>query len=149
MWDKDFHLQRTIEIDKEYPIIALAVNSQNHLYSSGRDGTLRYFRIPWRVDKNDILLQTVDADVTALTVVENTLYTADDKGIVTKWYHNQIACQYNVYEEVRSMALEGTTLYTVRDNDVTITDIKFLGPDGLSFFSSVLNLLMSLSIAVC
>lgn len=39
-------------------------------------------------------------DVTALYCVDNILYSGDDKGIVTKWYHNQVGCQYNVLEEV-------------------------------------------------
>lgn len=39
-------------------------------------------------------------DVTALYCIDNTLYSGDDKGIVTKWYHNQVSCQYNVLEAV-------------------------------------------------
>lgn len=123
VWDKDLKFAREIAIHKEFPILALAINKQKQIFSSGRDGSLRHFKRPWSHDTNDIMLQTVADDVTCLHVADNILYSGDDKGIVTKWYHNQVGCQYNVMEEVRSMAVEGTTLYTVRETDVVITDI--------------------------
>lgn len=114
---------REIAVHKDFSVLALAVNSHKQLYSCGRDGSLRYFRRPWSHDHNDILLQTVMDDVTCLYIENDTLYSADDKGIVTKWYHNQVGAQYNVTEEVRSMAVEDNSLYTVRESDVVVTDI--------------------------
>lgn len=64
MWGKDLQFQREIPIHKDYPVLALVANLQNHVYSSGRDGSLRYFRVPWRNNNNDILLHAVAADVT-------------------------------------------------------------------------------------
>lgn len=110
MWNKDLKFGREIPVHKDFAVIALAVNEHNQIYSSGRDGTLRFFRRPWSHDYNDTMLQTVMDDVTALTITDNTLYSGDDKGITTKWYHNQVGCQYNVLEEVRSMAVEGSFL---------------------------------------
>lgn len=107
MWDKDLKFGREIAIHKDYAVIAMVVNNHKQLYSCGRDGTLRFFRRPWSHDTNDTLLQTVMDDVTALTIYDDTLYSGDDKGIVTKWYHNQVGCQYNVMEEVKSLAVEG------------------------------------------
>lgn len=107
VWDKDLKFAREIAIHKDFSVLALAVNKQKQIFSSGRDGSLRYFKRPWSHDTNDILLQTVADDVTCLHIADNTLYSGDDKGIVTKWYHNAVGCQYNVMEEVRSMAVEG------------------------------------------
>lgn len=107
VWDKDLKFGREIAIHKDFPVLSLVVNDHKQLYSSGRDGSLRYFRRPWSHDYNDIMLQTVMDDVTCLYIVDNILYSGDDKGIVTKWYHNQVGCQYNVLEEVRAMAVEG------------------------------------------
>lgn len=123
VWTKDLKFSREIAIHKDYPVLALVVNSHKQLYSCGRDGSLRYFRRPWSHDHNDILLQTVMDDVTCLYVENDILYSGDDKGIITKWYHNQVGGQYNVTEEVKSMAVEENTLYTVRESDVVITDI--------------------------
>lgn len=95
--------------DEHFAVLCLVVNEHKQLYSSARDGTLRFFRRPWSHDTNDILLQTVMDDVTSMTLSRNTntLYSGDDKGIITKWYHNQVGCQYNVLEEIRSLAVEG------------------------------------------
>lgn len=41
MWDRDLKFLREIPIHKEFPVLALVANSQNQLYSSGRDGSLR------------------------------------------------------------------------------------------------------------
>lgn len=108
MWDKDLKFSREIAIHKDFAVIALAVNDHKQIYSSGRDGTLRFFRRPWSHDHNDTLLQTVMDDVTSLFISDNTLFSGDDKGIVTKWYHNQVGCQYNALEEVLSLAVEGS-----------------------------------------
>lgn len=64
MWGKDLQFQRDIPIHKDYAVLALVANLQNHVYCSGRDGSLRYFRVPWRNNNNDILLHAVAADVT-------------------------------------------------------------------------------------
>lgn len=113
LWNADLQFVRNLydhkNGDEHFPVLCLSVSDHKQLYSSARDGTLRFFRRPWSHDNNDILLQTVMDDITAMTLSRNTntLYSGDDKGIVTKWYHNQVGCQYNVLEEVKSMAVEG------------------------------------------
>lgn len=64
MWGKDLQFEREIPIHKGFEVLALVENAEKHIYSSGRDGSLRYFRVPWRTNNNDILLQAVAADVT-------------------------------------------------------------------------------------
>lgn len=105
VWDANLKFLRDIPIHKDFPVLVMCVNSHNQMYTCGRDGSLRYFRSPWRNNNNDIMLQTVMDDVTALYCVDNILYSGDDKGIVTKWYHNQVGCQYNVLEEVNCAQL--------------------------------------------
>lgn len=117
-------LVKEIAAHKDY-VLALAVNSLDQLYSSSRDGTLQFFKNPeWKHNHPEVLLQTVLDDVTALCCVDEILYSGDDKGIVTKWYHNKVGCQYNILEEVKSISVENTNLYTARDSDAVITDIK-------------------------
>lgn len=121
MWGKDLQFEREIPIHKNFEVLALVANIQDHIYSSGRDGSLRYFRVPWRTNNNDILIQAVAADVTgdenitlscsevfliynrfftALCCVGNLIYSGDDKGIINRWYNNRISCQLNVMKEV-------------------------------------------------
>lgn len=113
LWNTDLKFGRDLydhrNDDEHFAVLCMVVNDHKQLYTSARDGTLRFFRRPWSHDSNEILLQTVMDDVTAITLSRNTntLYSGDDKGIATKWYHNQVGCQYNVLEEVRSMVVEG------------------------------------------
>lgn len=102
LWDKDLKFGRVLLVhkmeDEHFPVLCMVVNEHKQVYTSARDGTLRFFRRPWSHDTNETLLQTVMDDVTAMALSRNTntLYSGDDKGIVTKWYHNQVGCQYNV-----------------------------------------------------
>lgn len=107
VWDKDLKFLRDITIHKDYPVNSLAVNDQKQLYSCGSDGTLRFFKSPLSNNDNDILAQSTSANITALVISDNILYSGDEKGNVTKWHNNQIAGQYDIMEEVKSMAVEG------------------------------------------
>lgn len=121
LWDKDLKFGRELFVhvneDERFAVLCMVVNEHKQIYTSARDGTLRFFRRPWSHDHNDVMLHTVMDDVTAIALSRNTntLYSGDDKGIVTKWYHNQVGCQYNVIEEVRGLAIEGsqTQIYYV------------------------------------
>lgn len=54
---------------------------------------------------------------------DGVLWSGDDKGVVIKWVDHKIAFKYNIVEEVRSMCVENTLLYTARDLDAVITDV--------------------------
>lgn len=123
MWDHDLNFVRDIEANKDY-VLSLAVNTKGHLYSTARDGTLRYFPRPLKNNNSEILQQVVLDDLTAVCCVEDVLFSGDDKGTVTKWYNHKPGCQYNIIEEVKSMHVENNILYTARDLDAVITDIR-------------------------
>lgn len=125
---------KDIQAHKEY-ILAMAVNNHDQLYSAGRDGTLRFFKNPFKSNVNEVLMQVVTEDITALWVVDDLLFSGDDKGTVTKWLHNRNqvitihseshtkVSQYNIIEEVKSMIVENDILYTARDLDAVVTNI--------------------------
>lgn len=123
IWSPDLKFLREITVHRDY-ILALAATSKDVLYASSRDGTTRCFRTPLKNDHNEVILHTIADDVTQLVVANDVLYSGDDKGIVTKWYHNKVGSQYFVIEEVKSMIVENNTLYTARDSDAVVTDIK-------------------------
>lgn len=114
---------REITVHRDY-ILALAATSKDVLYASSRDGTTRCFRAPLKNDHNEVILQTIADDITQLIVVKDVLFSGDDKGVVTRWYHNKVGNQYNIIEEVKSMYVENDVLYTARNSDAVITDIK-------------------------
>lgn len=125
---------KDIQAHKEY-ILAMAINKHDQLYTAARDGTLRFFKNPFKSNVNEVLMQVVTEDITALYVVDNYLFSGDDKGTVTKWVHNQNQVvtlhseshtklsQYNIIEEVKSLIVENNILYTARDLDAVVTNI--------------------------
>lgn len=62
-------------------------------------------------------------EIGALCCSNGVLWSGDDKGVVIKWVDHKIAFKYNIVEEVRSMCVENTFLYTSRDLDAVITDV--------------------------
>lgn len=131
MWDHDLNFVRDIEGHTEY-VLSLTLNTKGYLYSTARDGTLRFWPRPLKNNNNEILQQVVLDDLTAVCCVEDVLFSGDDKGTVTKWYNHKPGCQYNIIEEVKSMLVENNILYTARDLDAVITDIT---PGGESYIT--------------
>lgn len=123
IWSPDLKFVREITVHRDY-ILALAATSTNVLYASSRDGSTRCFSSPLENDHNEVILQTIADDITQLVVVNDVLFSGDDKGIVTKWYHNKVESQYNLLEEIKSMYVENDYLYIARDSDAVVTDIK-------------------------
>lgn len=133
IWDQDLKLVRDIVIHKDY-VLDLAFNSKGELYSSSRDGTLKFLHLPLRNDQTEVLHETALDDLNALQCIqgEDIMFSGDDKGIVVKWYHRQVVGQYNVLKEVKSMAIENNLVYTAQDNDIVITDVT----PGISHFAT-------------
>lgn len=129
MWDHDLNFVRDLEGHLEY-VLSLAHNTKGHLYSTGRDGTLRHWSRPLKNNNHETLQQVVLDELTAVFCVEDVLFSGDDKGTVTKWYNHKPGCQYNIIEEVKSMIVENNILYTARDVDAVVTDIT---PGGESY----------------
>lgn len=118
-------MQLVKEIDAhESYIYALAVDeAADCLYSSSCDGTIRYFQSPLTSDESAELMRTQHDEIGALFCGNGVLWSGDDKGVVIKWVDRKIAFKYNIVEEVRSMCVENTLLYTARDLDAVITDV--------------------------
>lgn len=120
---------KTINAHDSY-IYAIAINSKGILYSSSCDGKIKCFSNITQSDNFDLILENNNDEILTLFVDgDDTLYTGDDKGVVTKWVNNKIVFKYNIVEEVRTMAVEKNLLYTARDLDVCVTDL-LPGPTG-------------------
>lgn len=115
-------LVKDIEAHESY-IYAMTVNSKGRLYSSSCDGTIKYFENPLESDQHTVLMRTEHDEIAALYCVDEVLYSGDDKGVVIRWVDNKITFKYNIVEEVRSIFVEHTWLYTARDLDAVVTDL--------------------------
>lgn len=91
------------------------------VYSSSNDGSIRV----WSAKGDKITeIPVPGADVSVLHVSGNELYTGDEAGTVKVYEDNTEKAMYNVLEEVKDLALSAPFLFTVRDLDVTVTEIK-------------------------
>lgn len=68
-------------------------------------------------------MRTQHDEIGALCCSNGVLWSGDDKGVVIKWVDRKIAFKYNIVEEVRSMCVENSLLYTARDLDAVVTDL--------------------------
>lgn len=125
IWNTSVELVKEIDAHESY-IYAMAVDeTADRLYSSSADGTIRYFQSPiTTVGNSQVLMRTQYDEIGALCCSRGgVLWSGDDKGVVIKWVDHKIAFKYNIVEEVRSMCVENTLLYTARDLDAVITDL--------------------------
>ncbi|CAD6994559.1 unnamed protein product [Ceratitis capitata] len=120
IWDNDLNLIKNVDAHEAY-IYAMAINERNgKLYSSSCDGCVKFISPPYQ--QTEQLFCCEDA-IQAMYCDGETLYTGDEKGVVTNWVDDKIKFKYNLVEEVKSLAAEKSLIYTVRDLDVVVSDM--------------------------
>lgn len=122
VWTKDLTLKKEIAVTDAW-IYAMAADSQGRIYTSSSDGTIRCLPNPLQSDEVKELLKCGDEIESLFVDSKDNLYSGDDKGIVTMWVDQKIKFKFNLVEEVRSMAIQDNFIYSVRDNDLTITEV--------------------------
>lgn len=122
VWTKDLTLKKEVSVHEAW-IYAMAVDSTGRLYSSSADGTIRSLADPLQSDKVEELLKCSD-DIESLFVdSKDNFYSGDDKGIITMWVDRKIKFKFNLVEQMRSIAVQNNFIYSIRDNDLTITEV--------------------------
>lgn len=122
VWTKDLSLLKEIVVHEGW-IYAMAADSRGRIYTSSSDGTIRCLPDPLQSNEIKELLKCGD-DIESLFVdSKDNLYSGDDKGIVTMWMDHRMKFKFNLVEEVRSLAIQNNIIYTIRENDLTITEV--------------------------
>lgn len=122
VWSKDLTLTKEIAVHEGW-IYAMAVDSRGRIYTSSSDGTIRYLPNPLQSDEVKELLKCGD-DIESLFVdSKDNLYSGDDKGIVTMWVDHRMKFKFNLVEEVRSLVIQNNIIYSIRENDLTVTEV--------------------------
>ncbi|XP_037952382.1 putative E3 ubiquitin-protein ligase LIN [Teleopsis dalmanni] len=121
IWDNDLNLIKTVDAHEAY-IYAIAINSNGKVYSSSCDGSVKFMLPPYDNENVQELFCCEDA-IQSMYCDGETLYTGDDKGVVTNWIKDKMVFKYNLVEEVKSLAAEQSLIYTVRDLDVVVSEM--------------------------
>lgn len=100
------------------------------LYSCSNEGTI----ISWTL-KDLKRVKTVhrgESEIWRVYYKEDILYSGDDQGVVRIFINDKLHCIVNIVEGVKDMAVDGKVLYTVRDLDVVLTQLRLdaLGERG-------------------
>lgn len=122
VWDADLNLKKTLNIHEAY-IYAMAITPNGKLYSSSCDGTIKYLNNPLESDESKELVKCEMDEIECLVFENNSLYSGDDKGVVTLWENDRIVFKFNLIEQVKSLAVEDNRIYTVRDLDAVVTEV--------------------------
>ncbi|XP_055615538.1 uncharacterized protein LOC129761790 [Toxorhynchites rutilus septentrionalis] len=122
VWTKDLTLKKEIDVHEAW-IYAMAADSRGRIYTSSCDGTIRCLENPLQSDAVKELLKCSDEIESLFVDSRDNLYSGDDKGIITMWVEHRIKFKFNLVEQVRSMAIQNNFIYSIRDNDLTITEL--------------------------
>uniref|UniRef100_A0AAG5CS56 WD repeat-containing protein 55 homolog n=1 Tax=Anopheles atroparvus TaxID=41427 RepID=A0AAG5CS56_ANOAO len=122
VWSKELGLIKELTPHEAY-IYAMAIDSTGRLYTSSCDGTIKCLTNPVSSDECKELLKCNDEIECLFVDRKDNLYSGDDKGIITMWIDQRIKYKFNVVEQVRSMAIQNNIIYSIRDNDLTVTEI--------------------------
>ncbi|XP_058839021.1 uncharacterized protein LOC131694561 [Topomyia yanbarensis] len=122
VWTKELSLKKEVAVHEAW-IYAMAVDSLGRIYTSSCDGTIRCLLNPLQSDDVKELLKCSDEIESLFVDTKDNLWSGDDKGIVTMWTDHKIKFKFNLVEQVRSLAIQNNLIYSIRDNDLTITEV--------------------------
>lgn len=122
VWTKDLTLKKEIAVHEAW-IYTMAADSKGRIYTSSSDGTIRCLPNPLQSDEVKELLKCRDEIESLFVDSKDNLYSGDDKGIVTMWVDHKMKFKFNLVEQVRSMAIQNNFIYSIRENDLTITEV--------------------------
>ncbi|KAI4459142.1 wd40-repeat-containing domain superfamily [Holotrichia oblita] len=120
MWDKDLNKLKEI---KAHPttVYCLAFGNDT-LYSCSNDGAL-YAWEPESLEQKLKLLQ-VENELYRLAFSDGVLYSCDDQGNVRSHADNVVKGIYALLEPLRELIVHDKCIYTVRDLDLVLTEMK-------------------------
>ncbi|XP_035779485.1 uncharacterized protein LOC118459829 [Anopheles albimanus] len=122
VWSRELQLIKQIVPHEAY-IYSMVADSTGRIYTSSCDGTIKCLTNPLAGDECKELLKCNDEIECLFVDRKDNLYSGDDKGIITQWIDQRIKYKFNVVEQVRSMAVQNNIIYSIRDNDLTVTEI--------------------------
>ncbi|KAG8275468.1 hypothetical protein J6590_085372 [Homalodisca vitripennis] len=121
VWSLDLKLIK--EIDAHPVNVYCLAASDDALYTCSNDGTIK----SWSLDTMELrstLIENPSNEIMRLYFIDGKLYSGDDKGNVMVWQNDKQIGQYEVGEEVWDIIVNGNFLFTVRNLDVSIIEMK-------------------------
>lgn len=121
VWEED--LRKVTEVKAHAATVYCLAVSKDVLYSCSNDGTIKAWNLN-DVKEKGTILQLETGEIYRLFAKNGTLFSSDEQGVVRVHDGQSIKNMYNLLEPLKDVLVVGNFLYTVRDLDLVITEMK-------------------------
>lgn len=102
----------------------------NTVYTCSNDGTIQSWDTDSLEKKKTLIENPSDEQLRLFAARDGKLYSGDDKGNIRVWVNDEQVGNYEVGEEVWDLLVKDNLLFTVRNLDVSVTEM-IEGPKSL------------------
>ncbi|XP_071450524.1 myosin heavy chain kinase B [Hetaerina americana] len=125
IWDEKLTLVGSISA-YSYSVYDI-VYRKGSLYTCSYDGKINIWSAPKTGENVWPAKKTLEGHLEGIRRIrffDNAMYSGDEQGVVIEWIDDEKKRVFNLLEEIWDLWVVDTILYTVRDKDISITDIK-------------------------
>ncbi|KAJ8952925.1 hypothetical protein NQ318_006542 [Aromia moschata] len=123
-WSMD--LTKIAEVQAHPCSVYALTASDDTLYSCSNDGTIKSFSLDTLQEKG-VVIKDEQLEFTKVIYANGNLFSSDNEGSVKVWKNGTFYDSFNVAEGIKDMAISNNIIYTVKDLDLIITDVKLDG----------------------
>ncbi|XP_022904447.2 E3 ubiquitin-protein ligase TRAF7 [Onthophagus taurus] len=120
-WEED--LRKITEVKAHVTTVLCLAGSSDNLFSCSNDGNIKKWSLTDLQEQGTLFTQK-DGEIYRLVATNGTLYSSDEQGVVRVHEGDVIKNIFNLLEPLREVIVLGNFLYTVRDLDLVITEMK-------------------------
>ncbi|XP_046406533.1 myosin heavy chain kinase B [Ischnura elegans] len=125
VWDEKLSLIGSVPAGS-YSVYDIVYHNDS-LYTCSYDGKISIWSPPKSGDTEwaaKAVLEGHMEGVRRMRFSGDVLYSGDEQGVVIEWINDEKKRIFNILEEIWDLWVIDTTMYTVRDKDISITEIK-------------------------
>ncbi|ENN79626.1 hypothetical protein D910_06065, partial [Dendroctonus ponderosae] len=124
LWSQD--LIKKAEVNAHPCSVFCLAASEDTLFSCSNDGTIKLWELDTLKEK-ETLVKSSEVEFWRVAFSENCLFSGDDQGNISIYKDKKLYGQVNIAEPIKDMAVYKNLVFTVKDLDLVITEIKLEG----------------------
>ncbi|XP_023013231.1 uncharacterized protein [Leptinotarsa decemlineata] len=123
-WAPD--LKKLAEVQSNQCSVFCLAASDDTLYSCSNEGTIKSFELKTLKEK-EVITKDDQAEYWRVSYSDGCLYSGDHEGYIKVWKDGKFYGSLNIAEPIKDMAVFKNLIFTVKDLDLVITDMKLEG----------------------
>lgn len=121
VWSEDLNLLGEVQA---HPTTVLSIDvCDNGVYSCSNDGTVKIWELDTLKEKL-ILVKDATTEFAKVHLSNGLLYTGDSDGNINVYKQDKFYGSFNIAEPVKDMLVHGQLLFTAKDLDMAINEVK-------------------------